>query len=142
MLKYKFFIKFRKFTALRNKHDASVPAIWVQHKIFTLGKFQEIKKYAQLLLKQIFELLGIYIYLMPRWDIIQSIGKLFVSHLEKLPKFMPVKFTSHYSRMIFLVAQYKESCKIWDPYSGVVKIQVYWNAAPCRLVQYFHGNCL
>jgi len=26
-LKYKFFIKFRKFTALRNKLDASVPAI-------------------------------------------------------------------------------------------------------------------
>jgi hypothetical protein len=27
MLKYKFFIKFRKLTALGNKHDASVPAI-------------------------------------------------------------------------------------------------------------------
>lgn len=78
MLKYKFFIKFRKFTALRNKHDVSVPAIWVQHKIFSLGRFQKIKKYAQLLLKQIFELLGIYIWLMPRWDIIKSIGKLFV----------------------------------------------------------------
>jgi len=83
MLKYKFFIKFRKFTALRNKHDASVPAIWLQHKIFTLGRFQEIKKYAQLLLKQIFDLLGIYICLMPRWDIIQSIGKLFVCPIQK-----------------------------------------------------------
>lgn len=59
-----------------------------------------------------------------------------LSHLEKLPKFMPVKFTFYYSRMIFLVPQYKESCKVWDPYSGAVKMQVYWNAAPCRLVHY------